>query len=230
MIFQVMELEVHPVLGGKFSEEQAAVHQTCKEYFLEKLDCNKGGTDLIKSIYALLDELTAEFLKENPVSCRPGCAWCCQQLVCCTTLEMEVIIEYLESLPRPARRQITKQAKKESLKFKKFYENNDFGGKRLEKIAPDLREFHYLRPCLYLSEKKMCHIYRPRPIDCRIAKTKGFCGHRKEGEEKPKSIRLFLDQVASDLIMEEEKKIYGKLEVVPLIMWPLTGKFAEFFF
>lgn len=237
-LFRKMEIEVHPSLGGHLGETEYVIYQEAKEGFSHRLDSSLKGRELVKNIYALVDELTLEFLKDNQITCHRGCAWCCKQLVCCTTLEMELIVDYLKSLPRKPRRVIIQKVRKEALWLEKLHrkiEANSPSGlpKRWELLAEPLKEAHLGWPCPFLNSMNSCSIYPVRTIDCRTAKTDDHCcGKTVEEtlEERPQGIKLFFDQIASDLIMEEEERIYGKMQVVPLAAWPLTPNFSKFFF
>ncbi len=240
---QVRVDQIDPVHGWKMSEGERIVYGKAKGEFLERLGEPEEGVALVRNIFRLMDDLTEEYLKENEISCHRGCSWCCHQLVCCTTLEMELIIDYISSLSKPNRRSIKQRVKKEALDFYHYYQRNKrslltssslsavVDIERWEDVGPALREAYRERSCIFL-DKDLCSIYPVRPVDCRSAKTKDkLCGTRiKIWAEGPKQIRLFLDQIASDLITYEEKRIYGNLQVVPLIGWPISEKFYPFFF
>jgi Fe-S-cluster containining protein len=80
-----------------------------------------------------------------------------------------------------------------------------------------------------LGKKGQCLIYPVRPIDCRTAKTKSPCGKLSELKETPNEIRLFCDQIVSDLIMEKGEEEIGRMEVIPLIGWPISEQLGKFF-
>ncbi len=244
-LLQEMELRVEdidPIKGGQLSEEQKIVYNKAKAEFLEKLGESKQGPDLVKDVFHLMDELTEEYLEQNEITCHCGCSYCCKQLVCCSTLEMQLIVEYIKSRPKPTRRAIKQRAKKEALAFNRFYQNNKAdilmssgsifamaGIERWEDGGLALRKAYHGRDCPFLN-KSLCSIYPVRPVDCRSAKTKdNVCGKRSPKEIKAKPIRLFFDQIASDIIMKEEERIYGQLQIVPLIGWPISEKFGNFF-
>lgn len=235
LLLKEMEMEIHPSLGGVLSKEERVFYSEAKEEFLQKLNYSKGGTELVSNIFSLTDELTFLYLKENQIACHQGCSQCCRQLICCTTLEMELIVKYIDFLPRLSRRNLKGKLKREAFWLNRFYQQTIIKfpdlPQRWEVFAQPLKKIYNGRNCSFLNIRNLCSIYPVRPIDCRIAKTKNICGEEKEGEgEGPKSIRLFFDQVASDLIMKEEEKKYGKLQVAPLAAWPITEQFKNFFF
>jgi len=231
------------VHGLKISEEERTIYDKAKVEFLERLGEPKMGMALVRDIFRLMDELTEEYLEENEITCHRGCSWCCYQLVCCTTLEMELIIDYIRLRPKPIRRSIKQKAKNDALNFYRYYQRNKrnilasssslaiVGIERWEDVGQALRRAHRERPCVFL-DKDLCSIYPVRPVDCRSAKTKDkLCGTKIKTEtEGTKQTRLFSDQIASDLITYEEERIYEKLQIVPLIGWPISEKFYSFFF
>lgn len=234
--------QIDPIRGYKMSEKERIFYDKARGEFLEKLGESESGVTLVRSVFRLMDELTEEYLKENEISCHQGCSWCCYQLVCCTTLEMELIIDYINSLPKTSRRSIKQRTRKDALSFYRYFQENSksllrhslltgIGIERWENVGPALRKTYRERPCIFL-DGGLCSIYPARPIDCRIAKTRdGICGTRaKIWTKRPEPIRLFFDQIASDLITREEEKVYGGLQVVPLVGWPISEKFYPFFF
>lgn len=240
-----------PILGGAthMAEWELKNYRAAKLQFEERLVVMKSnGINLVARIFKLMDELTEEYYSQDAardITCQT-CAggWCCFQLVSCTTLEMLVIRDYLESLSRPTRRAICQRVRKHALKFSRLHQTT-FGiwggyknGPPLQQMlrTKKLMEHYNEKPCPYLNAAKQCSIYSVRPLDCRIAKTRDkICGTRPErgivvvGLE-PKPVRLMFEQVASDLLMDEEIKIYGQPTFVPLAAWPLYEPFRKIFF
>lgn len=232
-LLKTMEREVHPSLGGKLSGKDKHIYKEAKKEFLSRIDCSLTGVEKIRAIYMIADELTEIYRRDNFISCQRGCYWCCHQLVCCTKLEMELILGYLWTLPSKKKAVIKKKGRKAGIKYIQFCNNlaNQSSLIQTEEIAEPMKEFYRFKPCLYLGGRD-CLIYPVRPIECRNAKTDsvGICGPVKEIIAKPRKIRLFADQVASDLITEEEKKIHGQLRMIPLPAWPVSEDFADNFF
>ncbi len=211
-------------------DEEVTRNKLGDEEFLRRLYSSQGelkGVGLVKSVFALMDSLTAEYLKNNKTSCHKGCDICCHQLVCCTTLEMKVIKDYLETLPRPKRRAIKHNVKMGAIKFARSCNANKFDimkGRGVG-INDPLRQFYYGKPCPYLSNHS-CSIYEARPADCRIFKTKDDCS--KTGMVK--EIRLLFEQISVNLIMEEEQKSHNIRGLPALVGWPLRDEFQKYFF
>ena len=244
-LFNRMESPEITLAFGGLGVEQAKTSDRAREIFLSRLDAAATGKEKVENIYALVEELMAEFLENNQIACHCGCSTCCYQLICCTTLEMELIVDYLTFLSRPARHNIIKRVNKESNWLdrvaRKFYSGSL--PSRWEPLAagPLGKIYYGKRPCPFLNSLGACSIYPVRPIDCRIARSQNpDCGSRIEMDvpedgpeetifEEPEAVRFFFDQVASNLIMEEEERVHGAMQVVPLQAWAMTPKFHSFF-
>lgn len=228
VLLERMEFEAYPALGGKLSERDMRFYREARKEFLTQLDCSLTGVEKVKAIYRLLDDLTAKYLETHSISCRKNCPWCCYQVIGATTLEMEVILDYIGSLAPSQRLRVKKKAKKAGLKYAKFLKVST-GVVRARRIDDSIKQFYSGKPCLYL-EGSECLIYPARTIDCRIAKTDSkICGQH-DAIAQVNSIRLFVDTVAADLITDEEQKMYGALHYVLLAAWPVTERFARNFF
>ncbi|MCK5080868.1 MAG: hypothetical protein KAQ63_01780 [Candidatus Moranbacteria bacterium] len=208
--------------------EEVERYEKAKQIF-EGMLAEKGGEKLVQGIFRLHDELTVEYRKDHVLACRKGCDYCCHQLVCCSAAEMGLIVNFFKNLPRERRRRISRGIKKKAWKF--YGENKKVieGSSRWEMLDNFLRSKLLGVPCIYLSKQGQCLIYPVRPIDCRVAKTESPCGDSRKIEGLPNEIRLFCDQIASDLIMEGEKEKFGEMEIAPLIGWPISQQFGSFF-
>jgi Fe-S-cluster containining protein len=230
VLLEKINVKIHsiPCVDAGLSEEEIGKYSQAREDFSRMLKPSLSGKALISEIYRVQDRLNLEYRKGNAVACGAKCAYCCRQLVCCTTLEMELIVDHLRAIPRPRRREIVRVAKKKAIDF--YTKNSGWMNNALkwEDVAGMLRRKLHLVPCIFLKNGN-CSIYPVRPVDCRIAKTAKPCGHEKNLESLPEGIRLFCDQVASDMIMDEENRCFGALQVVPLIGWPISDRFIGFF-
>jgi|GEM_PF-1870583 len=235
------DIKITLALGGLGVEEQK-IYDRVREIFLSRLDSSATGREKVENIYALVEELMAEFLENNQIACHRGCPACCYQLVHCTTLEMELIVQHLESLPRQSRRSIIQRVNKESRWLIAFVKKLCPNGlpSRWELLAKPLRAVYFgIRPCPFLNSMDACSIYPVRPFDCRTARTQNpKCGNRihvpgeRPGEivvEEPEGLIFLSDQVASDLILGEEERVKGAMQLVPLPAWALTPDFYDFF-
>jgi len=223
-------------------EDELKNYKRIREILLSRLDPVATGKEKVANIFSLVDELIAEFLEKNKITCHRGCSTCCHQLVWCTTLEMELIVWHLEFLPRESKRSIVQRVNKEARWLDKFVRKLYSGSlpSRWELLVEPLSAaYSGKRQCSFLNSTSACSIYPVRPIDCRIARSQDSrCGSRintpevKPGEvvvEVVKDLVFFFDQVASDLLMEEEEEVYGAMQLVPLPAWALTPTFYNFF-
>jgi len=150
------------------------------------------------------------------------------------------------SLPKKQCRVIIKRVNREAIYLHGLFgkieslekeAQNLFGGSAGQTVInTDLlvyeESLRQLRLCPYLGLDKKCDIYPVRPINCRIAKTKNRCGIYETEEDitkRPKEIKLFLDQVAINLIIAEQRRMTNDSTQKPLADWPLVEGFKGFF-
>lgn len=237
---------------GDLKKSELETYKKAKQEFIEMLGEPKMGFEFVAQVFEVMDCLFQQYTENNLIACKLGCSACCLQSVSCTGIEMELIRNHILSLPRAQRRQMFKKLKSEAIKFHKYYkrELGDFSKKTLkrwEDIARPLKERHLGVPCLYLSPKGACLIYKVRPWNCRIAWTKTSCKERQnevflpdrftlEGD-KGQAIyllqneeKLIFEEVAIELIEQEQIRVFGNFEMVPLEAWPVTQTFSKFFF
>lgn len=220
---------------GEVIEEDKEKYLTAKDEFNERYNPdNFKGIDLIKEVYHIGDILLNEYLQTNEITCHRGCSHCCKQLICCTTIEMETIMSYINSFPRQRRRDIMKKMIKEATKFAIWYGRTclDIPEDHHKMISEPIRTNYFGKPCIFLKNNA-CSIYPVRPIICRTTKVKGdFCGkHVPLGySRESKPIKLAYDQILTEIIKTEEIRLYGKLKIMPLRVWPLDKKFKGMFF
>ena len=231
------------MLLGKIKTERGNVvkedEDRYSKAYLEFIDRYKEteelqGIELVKKVFKIGDELLAEYLKDNKITCHRGCNHCCKQLICCTTIEMENIISYLKTLIRGTRRAIMKKVSKEAVKFAIWYGRTclSIPEDSHKLISEPIRSNYHGKPCIFLKGS-VCSIYPARPIICRTTKVRGdFCGkHIPLGSSREsKPIKLAYDQILTEIIKEEEKRLYGELKIMPLRAWPLDKQFKEEFF
>jgi hypothetical protein len=230
-LIEKMDMKINPLfVSGTMSERDTKLSNLAWPEFIQKLKHRQEGTkESVLEVFEVLDSLNEEYRTINPVPCGKGCSLCCHQLVTCSKLEMDIILDYLISLPKITRRGIKKRVKKQSLKFAKFlrgrFTEEDYV-KRNREVDLILQDHFKHDPCVYLSAVNSCLIYEVRPVDCRIAKVKKRCS----ADTKPEQIRLFCDHIASTLIMDEEEINSGFLWLSHLIIWPLVDEYKKYFF
>ena len=220
---------------GEVKKEFVGAYEDARKGFLEAYDISKcEGIYLVQAVFNIGDDLLKKYLQSNEITCHRGCSHCCKQLICCTTVEFENILSYLNKLIRNTRRTIVKKMAKEATKFASWYGRTclDIPEDSHKLISEPIRAYYYGKPCIFLKNNA-CSIYPVRPIICRTTKVRGdFCGKPvplgTSRESKP--IKLAIDQVLTDIIKEEEKRLYGELKVMPLRVWPLDKQFKKEFF
>ncbi|MHB8809566.1 MAG: hypothetical protein ACYC9M_06080, partial [Desulfobulbaceae bacterium] len=139
--------------------------------------------NILPAIYVLYEKWAGAFT----FACREGCATCCTQSVTMTTLEGELILEYLsrqrpdllpllDTLPgaAPAPRTTTNQFAAACL--------------RGEDIAEEAGCWD-LSPCIFLRERR-CVIYPVRSFMCRSFGSRVRCEEGSEAEVEPLFLSL----------------------------------------
>lgn len=205
------------IWGGKKNVN----YKKAQEEFLRQLLPYKKGAALIREIYSLMDKFTDLYMSAgNKIACRKVCANCCYQLTFATNLEMLAICDFLKSHPRNA--PIFKKLNEEHKKFCNFLDGKTLSKNFLEKWLEEketIAKAFAGSPCPFLGEDLLCMIYQVRPMDCRLLKVEKPCSEHKDGDPEPKIFRLLFEQVASDLILEEEIKSTGCINILPVIGW-----------
>ena len=102
---------------------------------------------ILSVVYAVIDELMKETAKEQKLSCRKGCAFCCKMNVDVSPLEIDLIIDYCKENNLPINQ--------EYLKLQSSIPKHELG------FTP------ILSACTFLSKENTCTIYPVRPVACR---------------------------------------------------------------
>jgi len=231
-----MLLEEIKTERGKVLEEHKDKYSDAYLEFIDRYKKLEGlqGIELVSEVYKIGNELLSEYIENNEITCHRGCSHCCKQLICCTTVEMENIVAYLKTLIRGSKRAIMKKVSKEAMKFVIWYGRTclSIPEDSHKLISEPIRSNYFGKPCIFLKGS-VCGIYPARPIICRTTKVKGdFCGKPIPlgtiRESKP--IKLAYDQILTEIIKEEEKRLYGEIKIMPLRAWPLDKQFKKEFF
>lgn len=116
------------------------------------------------------DDITTSAKRGKPVSCKPGCAACCRQLVPVSEPEARQLAEVVRRLPEPQQSQVRQR-------FAEALAKMEQAG-----LADDLREpqpwpdgTHHRQSESYFAaqidcpflEQESCSIYNDRPLSCR---------------------------------------------------------------
>lgn len=223
-----------PGIGVEVSEEEKENMREGKKELLEFLPKGLEGADFVKEVYRIYDELTVEHLKNYDLACGQKCDHCCYQLVAASQIEMKLIEKYIKSLLKPRLKKIRDLARKRSKEFNVFfkalYKEDKFMQEDWKDLLNRINILWEGRPCPYLMKDKNCGIYPVRSIDCRMSRVRVRCnsvGLKDKDDLKP--VRFVIDQVTSDILMDENTRLTGQTQVVPLIYWPLTKGFQKTF-
>ncbi len=233
ILLQEFEVLIYGPFGelAKITEESSQLYEKAKEEFRRLIGKKAKGVRLVRAVFALMDKLAGEYAKNKDIACRPGCAHCCFQMVCCTTIEMQLITGWLKSRPWERTLNILQSAWKKATPMQ-TYLNELQKEKRpeiWEEIGDELRKQHLMEPCPFLDEEKfLCNIYPVRPTDCRGAYVIGMpCG--TTGWTESKLPKTFFAQAACDIISDEDRRISGVMQVIPLFSWVLLPEFTRIF-
>ncbi len=215
--------------SARLSKEEQEIYHRAKEEF-QGLMGNCQGTEFVQKVYEVMDQLTENNLGHYPIVCGSSCSYCCLQMVCCTKLEMELIVEYLGASKSRERRMVKVEATKRSLKYYELLQCTGLlrDAAYWEQIGHQAKQILYKRACPFLRRNR-CGIYPVRPPDCRSARVlEKRCGYGLT--ESPKGIKFFLDQIVADVLVEEDMRLSGSgPQVVPLFGWVLSSDFKNFF-
>lgn len=128
-------------------EIQEALNEIISKYgknYLKSINAtNRSRVKAARKMHEIMDKSVSDFLKENPTTCRKGCAYCCHVYVETTIDEALSIKNYCHQ------HNIT--IDKEALEKQKNLELNTWNG----------------RKCVFLSDDNTCSIYEVRPMICR---------------------------------------------------------------
>jgi len=180
----------------------------------------------VRAVWAVMDDLTdATFRSQeggNPLACRSGCSFCCYQPVTATAIEWEEIKRYLRSLPRLERREILARARPWVIAWRKYHEEKaPHAPRRPSSPAADQIRLHLDwrgKPCPFLSKQGACSIYPVRPMDCRTMTSTVTCTIW-DGQEGIKRFRFPWEFWGNQMILEEQERKGGRMEVTPLLHW-----------
>ena len=105
----------------------------------------KEKAEQLQTIYRQYETQAAPY--KTDAVCGQGCAFCCRHMgdIDAVTLEALVILDHLESLPKPRRLALLKKIRQNNLK----------------------KERGQPAPCPFLMKNDSCAIYQLRPFSCR---------------------------------------------------------------
>lgn len=150
--------------------------------------------ELLKSFYCVYSDWVRRF----PLACRKGCAACCTQSVTMTSLEGEIVLDFIKV---QGREKWLRAELAESIpgKSRPLLTTNQFAEACLNQLDVDSNAFGCwdFTPCIFLEEN-ICSIYEVRPFGCRSFGSVVRCTEDRTAEMAP--IHLTVNTVLSQII------------------------------
>jgi len=164
-------------------------------------------------VFELFEQYQQMVIQHNnyKVSCKRGCAYCCNHWVeDVNSFEAEIIAEYLKKYFPDKIETIVAQSIEdeavlnniEKLTLDKMNVTGDTGA--IDHIDLVLSVFYQMnRPCPLLSESGACSIYKVRPLTCRIYMSfsdNALCAPEYQETDEIPTYLLNLDENASEIL------------------------------
>ena len=150
--------------------------------------------ELLKNFYCVYSDWVRRF----PLACRKGCAACCTQSVTMTSLEGEIILDFIKV---QGREKWLRAELAESIpgKSRPLITTNQFAEACLNQLDVDSNAFGCwdFTPCIFLEEN-ICSIYEVRPFGCRSFGSIVRCTEDRTAEMAP--IHLTVNTVLGQII------------------------------
>lgn len=119
--------------------------------------------ELLHAVY----DVYARWIERFPLACRMGCNACCTQSVSMTSLEGEIILDFVKGAGRE-KRLLAKLSGVPPGKNRERITTNQFAGACLnhQEVDRETMGGWDFTPCVFL-EANICSIYEARPFGCR---------------------------------------------------------------
>lgn len=164
----------------------------------------------------------ADWTSGSDIACRKGCAACCTQHVTMTTLEGEMIIEYLQATGRGE--QVSRLLDTIHIpKSDSGMTTNRFARLCLNgREIPEHDDARHFTPCFFL-ENDLCTIYPARPFGCRSFFSLKPCAENGSSEMRP--VQVTLNTVFMQIIEHlDQGRPWGRMAAVLLSLCAPSGK------
>jgi len=175
-----------------------------------------GGMLYAMALYQAMDETIAGQPDRRQFVCRKGCHFCCKQIVTTTFVGAEAISMFIKRMPQKDQRQMFGHARSRVEDYVRWFQHNRSSGNILDPLW--LAEQWFGKPCPFLSARGTCWIYPVRPMDCRTMYSSSPCTsfERRGGATRmPHECQRW----ANSMMLEEQQRRGGRMEVVPLPHW-----------
>ena len=165
-------------------------------------DCKIG---LLLSVYEVYDHATKPFTR----ACGQGCSTCCTQNVLCTTLEADLIMDFLERKGE-ARLVHNVLERASDARHRPSMTLNDLAGYCLRREEPPEQESpQEFAACPFL-ENQRCLVYPVRPFSCRGLWSEEIC--QDQGQASMNPVLISLNGVFEQIIEHMDSGgLYGNL-------------------
>jgi len=149
---------------------------------------------LLQAVY----EVYSTWAKRFPLACRKGCAACCTQSVAMTSLEGELILDFV-NVRGGEKWLFDKLARTTPGKMRSRMTTNQFAEACLNQQTVDCDALGCwdFTPCVFLDESA-CSIYEARPFGCRSFGSLAECTAERAAEIAP--IHLTVNTVFSQIV------------------------------
>lgn len=220
------------LLGGK---EMGSSQSLGKELFESVVEVKMDqGLSFVMAVYKTLDEYWNMEIRNSGVklACHKGCSFCCYQMVTCTKMEIDEIINFINEMERTLQRSLKRRINRFVIKWQRYYRENkaalainplqatkEESLAVIQKVHKDWRG----KPCPFLNQEGACDIYPVRIIDCRTASSLTPCDpsdpkHVKDQEDS-KRFRFECEWWANNLIADRQIQRFGYMATSPLHQW-----------
>jgi Fe-S-cluster containining protein len=175
---------------------------------------------LLTAVYEVYDSVTEKL----PKACHRGCDTCCTQNVVSTTLEGDLMMDYLEKTGRSS---LLEQAVTgtDNTRFRPSITLNELAGYCLrQETPPDQDLEHGFTACPFLEDQG-CPVYEVRPFSCRCLWSEEICADHGEAVMNP--VLVSLNGVFEQIIEHVDSGgLYGNLLDVLRALHSSEGKEA----
>jgi len=157
-----------------------------------------ADTETKKQVLEAVYDVYSQWIKRFPLACRKGCGACCTRSVTMTSLEGEVIFDFVRKNGREKWLR-EKLARAGAGKSKAGVTTNQFAAACLnhQEVEGDLQDSWDFTPCIFLAEN-ICSIYAVRPFGCRSFGSLEECAAGSSAAMAP--IHLAVNTVFSQII------------------------------
>ena len=151
-----------------------------------------------KQLLAAVHTVYSRWVERFPLACQKGCAACCTGSVTMTSLEGEVILDFINKNNR-GKWLLHKLAKTAPGKSKAAITLNQYAAACLkhQEVGEAALGSWDFTPCVFLDEN-MCSLYEVRPFDCRSFGSLVRCGVDEAAEIAP--MHLTVNTVFTQII------------------------------